>query len=63
MNEQHRAALAWAILHQPTQEAFRLSTGEDISPALDRYREWLEENLCGKPEDFALGDNSTNLGR
>lgn len=41
--------LGWAVLHHPTREAYRRSTGEDISPALDRYREWLEENLIGLP--------------
>ncbi|WP_041409293.1 hypothetical protein [Sinorhizobium fredii] len=51
MTEEHRAALAWAILHQPTREAYRRSTGEDIAPALDRYREWLEENLIGNPPE------------
>ncbi|AWI58624.1 hypothetical protein [Sinorhizobium fredii] len=51
MTEQHLAALGWALLHPPTREAFRRSTGEDINPALDRYRQWLEENLVGKPSD------------
>ncbi|MFB2602830.1 hypothetical protein ACE04B_12525 [Rhizobium phaseoli] len=51
MNEQHRAALGWAIQHAPTREAYRRSTGEDISPALDRYRQWLEENVIGQPGD------------
>ncbi|WP_037461292.1 hypothetical protein [Sinorhizobium fredii] len=49
MTEEHRAALGWAFLHPPTREAFRRSTGEDIAPALERYREWVEENLVGKP--------------
>ncbi|MEZ0002053.1 hypothetical protein [Sinorhizobium fredii] len=52
MTEEHRAALGWAIQHAPTREAYRRSTGEDIAPALDRYREWLEENFIGKPGDI-----------
>ncbi|WOS62162.1 hypothetical protein [Sinorhizobium fredii] len=47
MTEKHHAALGWAFLHQPTREAFRRSTGEDIAPALDRYRQWLEANVIG----------------
>ncbi|MGX1256622.1 hypothetical protein [Sinorhizobium fredii] len=50
MTEQHCAALGWAFLHEPTREAFRRSTGEDVAPALDRYREWVEENFIGRPE-------------
>ena len=42
------AAIGWAFLHSPTREAYRRSTGEDIAPALDRYREWLEENIVGR---------------
>ncbi|GEC30523.1 hypothetical protein N181_09780 [Sinorhizobium fredii USDA 205] len=49
MTEQHCATLGWAFLHKPTREAFRRSTGENIAPALERYREWVEENLVGKP--------------
>lgn len=41
-------ALGWAFTHPPTREAYRRSTGEDIAPALDRYREWVEENIIGK---------------
>ncbi|MBX5175314.1 hypothetical protein HJB77_03255 [Rhizobium lentis] len=51
MTEQHLAALGWAIQHAPTREAFRRSTGEDIGPALDRFRQWLEENLIGSPHE------------
>ncbi len=47
----HDEALAWALLHQPTREAYRRSTGEDIGPALERYRMWLAENLVGEPGD------------
>ncbi|MDX0849372.1 hypothetical protein GOD74_13240 [Sinorhizobium medicae] len=41
------SALAWAITHEPTREAYRLSTGEDVGPSLDRYIAWLEENILG----------------
>ncbi|RVI06480.1 hypothetical protein CN205_13920 [Sinorhizobium meliloti] len=41
------AALAWAISHEPTREAYRRSTGESIGPALDRYVAWLRENIIG----------------
>jgi hypothetical protein len=51
MTEEHLAALGWAVSHKPTMEAYRRSTGEDIAPALDRYREWIEENVIGKPDD------------
>ncbi|MDW9370052.1 hypothetical protein GOB34_20550 [Sinorhizobium meliloti] len=44
------AALAWAISHEPTREAYRRSTGESIGPALDRYVAWLRENLIGPAE-------------
>ncbi|MDX0210201.1 hypothetical protein GOC35_00595 [Sinorhizobium meliloti] len=44
------AALAWAISHEPTREAYRRSTGESIGPALDRYVAWLRENLIGAAE-------------
>lgn len=50
MTEQHLAALGWAIQHAATREAYKRSTGEDISPALDRYRRWVEENFIGRPE-------------
>ena len=29
------------------REAYRLCTGEDAGATLDRYREWVEENLIG----------------
>ncbi|THK34667.1 hypothetical protein EHS39_28810 [Ensifer sp. MPMI2T] len=51
MSDKHLAALGWAVIHPRTREAFRRSTGEDIAPALDRYREWLEANLIGNPDD------------
>ncbi len=51
MIEEHRAALGWAVTHKPTMEAYRRSTGEDIAPALDRYRAWVEENVIGRPGD------------
>lgn len=51
--DSHQAALAWAFTHSPTREAYRRSTGEDISPALDRYRTWVEENLVGTPGALA----------
>ncbi|OQP86027.1 hypothetical protein BTR14_13165 [Rhizobium rhizosphaerae] len=41
------AALGWAMTHQPTRQAYRRCTGEDAGPTLDRYREWVEENLTG----------------
>ncbi|MEY9780346.1 hypothetical protein [Sinorhizobium fredii] len=56
MTEQHHAVLGWAIQHAPTREAYRRSTGEDISPAIDRYREWLEENIIGRPGDDLADD-------
>ncbi|RVP56721.1 hypothetical protein FB009_101116 [Sinorhizobium medicae] len=43
------SALAWAISHEPTREAYRRSTGESIGPALDRYVAWLRENIIGCP--------------
>ncbi|MDX0581954.1 hypothetical protein GOD01_03360 [Sinorhizobium medicae] len=43
------SALAWAISHEPTREAYRRSTGESIGPALDRYVAWLRENIIGSP--------------
>ncbi|ACE89482.1 hypothetical protein RHECIAT_CH0000489 [Rhizobium etli CIAT 652] len=51
MREKHRAAVGWAIQHAPTREAYRRSTGEDLGPALDRYRLWVEENVIGRPGD------------
>ncbi len=44
----HVSKLGWAFTHGPTREAYRRSTGEDVAPALDRYREWVEENVVGK---------------
>lgn len=44
---QHMEVLGWAFTHAPTQEAYRRSTGEDVAPALRRYREWVEENVVG----------------
>ncbi|MEY9198334.1 hypothetical protein ABIA16_003450 [Sinorhizobium fredii] len=52
MTEDHRAALGWALTHEPTRRAYARCTGEDIAPALDRYRQWVEENLVGKPGDI-----------
>ena len=40
-------ALAWAIRHQPTREAYRKCTGEDAGPVLDRYVAWAQENIIG----------------
>jgi hypothetical protein len=34
--------------HQPTREAYRRCTGEDVGPTLDRYQAWLEENIIGE---------------
>lgn len=45
-------ALGWAFTHTPTQEAYRRSTGEDIAPALVRYRQWLEENIIGRAAEI-----------
>lgn len=39
--------IGWAMLHAPTREAYRRSTGEDVGPALDRYQVWLAENIVG----------------
>jgi hypothetical protein len=55
--ESHQAAIGWAVLHHPTREAFRRATGEDISPVLDRYRCWLEENVIG-PAHSAIGSEA-----
>lgn len=52
MTADHLAAMGWAITHKPTVEAYRRSTGEDISPALDRYREWVEENVIGTAREI-----------
>lgn len=41
------ALLGWSVTHEPSREAYRLSTGDDAGPTLDRYREWVEENLIG----------------
>lgn len=41
------SALAWAITHEPTRQAYARCTGENISPALDRYVSWLRENVIG----------------
>lgn len=53
LDENHLTALGWAFLDQRTREAYRRSTGEDIAPALDRYREWVEENVVGHPDAMA----------
>lgn len=50
--ESHKAALGWAITHEPTRQAYTRCTGEDAGPALDRYREWIEANLIGRPGDI-----------
>ena len=47
--------LGWAMLHEPTREAYLRSTGEKIAPAIDRYCEWVEENVIGKPEGCTEG--------
>lgn len=41
------ALLGWSVTHEPSREAYRLCTGEDAGPTLDRYLEWVEENLIG----------------
>ncbi|MBB5041883.1 hypothetical protein HNQ66_001266 [Shinella fusca] len=43
----HMEALGWAFTHTPTQEAYRRSTGEDAAPVLERYRQWVKENVIG----------------
>lgn len=43
----HMEALGWAFTHAPTQEAYRRSTGEDAALVLERYRQWVEENVVG----------------
>lgn len=55
---EYLATLGWAVTHAPTIEAYRRSTGEDIAPALDRYREWLEENVIGHPGDVNDDDRA-----
>ncbi len=50
-DEQRLATIGWAMAHQPTRDAYRRCTGEDMGPALDRYRAWLEENIIGAGED------------
>ena len=45
--ERHLASIGWAMSHHPTREAYRRCTGEDVGPALDRYRAWLDENITG----------------
>lgn len=40
-------AIAWAIRHQPTREAYQKCTGEDAGPVLDRYIAWAQENIIG----------------
>lgn len=40
-------AIAWAIQHQPTREAYRKCTGEDAGAVLDRYVAWAQENIIG----------------
>lgn len=52
----HLKALVWAFTHTPTQEAYRRSTGEDIAPALNRYRQWLEENITGRAAEIVDHD-------
>lgn len=51
--ESRLASVGWAMFHQATREAYRRCTGEDVGPALDRYRAWLEENIIGDSEDHA----------
>ena len=46
------ALFGWAFQHQPTREAYRRATGEDISPTLDRFRAWVEANLIGRPGEI-----------
>ncbi|WP_226951419.1 hypothetical protein [Rhizobium terrae] len=48
--ERRLASVEWAMSHQPTREAYRLCTGEDVGPTLDRYLAWLEENIIGTTE-------------
>lgn len=49
------ALWGWAFVHGPTREAYRRSTGEDVGPAIDRYREWVEENLVGCLDEVDRG--------
>lgn len=51
--ERQLASMGWAMCHQPTREAYRRCTGEDVGPALDRYQAWLEENIIGTSEEAA----------
>lgn len=48
LDTSHLEALGWAFTHAPTQEAYRRSTGEDVAPLLERYRQWVEENVVGR---------------
>lgn len=50
MTDKHAAALGWALQHEPTRRAYRLSTGEDVAPIIDRYLAWLCENLIGSED-------------
>ncbi|MBB4272331.1 hypothetical protein [Rhizobium mongolense] len=47
--------LEWALRHEETRQAFRRSTGNAPIPAgerLQRFSDWVEANLYGRPEDF-----------
>lgn len=47
----HQEALLWCLTDTKTHEAYYRSSGEDIGPALARFRLWCEDNLIGRPDD------------
>lgn len=49
-DERQLASIGWAVMHEPTREAYRRCTGEDAGPVLVRYRAWLAENILGGNE-------------
>ncbi|MEY9717906.1 hypothetical protein ABIA22_000396 [Sinorhizobium fredii] len=53
--------LEWGLSHAPTVRAYRMATGDKWLPSpsgdgraafLQRFSDWVEENLYGKPEHF-----------
>ncbi len=59
--------LEWGLGHAPTVQAYRLATGDKWlqSPSgdgreafLQRFSDWVEANLYGKPEDFLVNGSS-----
>lgn len=50
--QSHHELVGWAVQHAPTVQAYERSTGEDIGLVLDRYRQWVETNLIGRPGEI-----------